>query len=210
MAASSSMNSGSIAVSMQITAPISAVSTVSTPLSSGAGTSLPFVLIPTSQESEFDAEFLSKNATLLRRLKAQQARDEQILGLRIRLFQDATPVLSGPSPAIMIRSAPQLEVVNDPDLTKPYHPVSMTAKSKFSARITHAKLPPKLKMPTTVKKYDGTTDPDDHMFDFDGAARVEQWPMPAWCFMFAQTLTGVARVWFDALSEGEINDFEEF
>ncbi|XP_021991943.1 uncharacterized protein LOC110888741 [Helianthus annuus] len=86
----------------------------------------------------------------------------------------------------------------------------MTAKSKFSARITHAKLPPKLKMPTTVKKYDGTTDPDDHMFDFDGATRVEQWPMPAWCFMFAQTLTGGARVWFDALNEGEINNFEEF
>ncbi|MFS8025304.1 putative retrotransposon gag domain-containing protein [Helianthus anomalus] len=86
----------------------------------------------------------------------------------------------------------------------------MTAKSKFSARITHAKLPPKLKMPTIVKKYDGTTDPDDHMFDFDGAARVEQWSMPAWCFMFAQTLTGAARVWFDALNEGEINDFEEF
>ncbi|XP_021996104.1 uncharacterized protein LOC110893299 [Helianthus annuus] len=34
--------------------------------------------------------------------------------------------------------------------------------------------------------------------------------MPAWCFMFAQTLTGVARVLFDALNEGEINDFEEF
>ncbi|XP_021981508.1 uncharacterized protein LOC110877628 [Helianthus annuus] len=86
----------------------------------------------------------------------------------------------------------------------------MTAKSKFSARIMHAKLPLKLKIPTTVKKYDGTTDPDDHMFDFDAAARVEQWPMPAWCFMFAQTLTGAARVWFDALNEGEINNFEEF
>ncbi|XP_021990890.1 uncharacterized protein LOC110887618 [Helianthus annuus] len=115
---------------------------------------------------------------------------------------------SGPSPAMTTRN--EMEIFNDPDLTKPYHPVSMTAKSKFSARITHAMLPPKLKMPTTVKKYDGTTDPDDHMFDFDGAACVEQWPMPAWCFMFAQTLTGAARVWFDALNEGEINDFEEF
>ncbi|XP_022019699.1 uncharacterized protein LOC110919748 [Helianthus annuus] len=85
----------------------------------------------------------------------------------------------------------------------------MTAKSKFSARIVHAKLPPKLKMPSTVKKYDVTTDQDDHRFDFDGAARVEQWSMLAWCFMFAQTLTGVAHVWFDALNEGEINDFEE-
>ncbi|KAJ0705587.1 putative retrotransposon gag domain-containing protein [Helianthus annuus] len=109
-----------------------------------------------------------------------------------------------------MRNETQIEVVNDPELTKPYHLVSMTAKSKFGARITHAKLLPKLKMPTTVKKYDGTTDPDDHMFDFDGAARVEQWSMLAWCFMFAQTLTEAARVWFDALNEGEINDFEEF
>ncbi|KAJ0797872.1 hypothetical protein HanPI659440_Chr04g0178651 [Helianthus annuus] len=207
MAASGSMNLGSMVAS---TAPASTVSTISAPLGSGPGTTLPFILIPTSQTSEFDAEFLSKNASLLRRLKAQQARDEQILGLRTRLFHEETPGSSGPSPAMAIRNEIQMEAINDPELTKPYHPVSMTAKSKFSARITHAKLPPKLKMPTTIKKYDGTTDPDDHMFDFDGAARVEQWPMPAWCFMFAQTLTGAARVWFDALNEGEVNDFEEF
>ncbi|KAJ0691240.1 putative retrotransposon gag domain-containing protein [Helianthus annuus] len=231
MAASSSMNSGTIAVSAQTTARISVSSITSAPLSSGPETTLPFVLVPTSQTSEFNAEFLSKNASLLRRLKAQQARGEEILGLRTRLFQDETSIrTTGPTgftsptfstvvtseiytgyvqgssgpPSVM---AP--EEISDPDLTKPYHPVSMTAKSKFSARITHAKLPPKLKRTTIVKKYDGTTDPDDHMFDFDGAARVEQWSMPAWCFMFAQTLTGAARVWFDALNEGEINDFEE-
>ncbi|XP_021985818.1 uncharacterized protein LOC110882015 [Helianthus annuus] len=237
MAAPGSLNLGSTAVNTQVTAPASIISTTSATLSSGPGTTLPFILLPTSQTSEFDAEFLAKNASLLRRLKAQQARDEQILGLRTRLFHDETPTgtmgptivtptfstvvtseaytgyvqgSSGPSPVMATRNDVQMDVIGDPELTKPYHPVSMTAKSKFSARITHAKLPPKLKMPTTVKKYDGTTDPDDHMFDFDGAARVEQWPMLAWCFMFAQTLTGAARVWFDALNEGEINDFEEF
>ncbi|KAJ0558263.1 hypothetical protein HanIR_Chr07g0334351 [Helianthus annuus] len=92
MAASSSMNSGSIAVSVQTTAPANVSSTVSAPLSSGPRTTLPFILIPTSQASEFDAEFLSKNASLLRRLKAQQARDEEILGLRTRLFHEETPV----------------------------------------------------------------------------------------------------------------------
>ncbi|XP_021985756.1 uncharacterized protein LOC110881939 [Helianthus annuus] len=115
----------------------------------------------------------------------------------------------GPSPAVMIHSDPQLAIASDSELTKPYHPVLMMAKSKFSARIVHAKLPPKLKMPSTVKKYDGTTDPDDHMFEFDGAARVKQWLMSAWCFMFAYTLTGATLVWFDALNKGEINDFEE-
>ncbi|XP_022040680.1 uncharacterized protein LOC110943238 [Helianthus annuus] len=92
----------------------------------------------------------------------------------------------------------------------PYHPTSMTSQLKFTLRIVNAPLPAKLKMPPTLKFYDGTSDPDDHMFAFAGATKVEQWPMPAWCHMFAQTLTGSARVWFDGLQEGSIDHFEDF
>ncbi|KAF5756890.1 hypothetical protein HanXRQr2_Chr08g0335011 [Helianthus annuus] len=40
----------------------------------------------------------------------------------------------------------------------------MTSQSKFTLRIVNAPLPAKLKMPPTLKFYDGTSDPDDHMF----------------------------------------------
>ncbi|MFS8010675.1 hypothetical protein Hanom_Chr14g01299841 [Helianthus anomalus] len=46
----------------------------------------------------------------------------------------------------------------------PYHPTSMTSQSKFKLRIINASLPAKLNMPPTLKFYDGTSDPDDHMF----------------------------------------------
>ncbi|KAJ0539900.1 hypothetical protein HanHA300_Chr08g0291831 [Helianthus annuus] len=98
----------------------------------------------------------------------------------------------------------------DQELIMLYQPTSMTSQSKFTLRIANAPLPTKLKMPPTLKFYDGTSDPDDHMFAFAGAAKVEQWPMPAWCHMFAQTLTGLARVWFNGLPEGSINHFEDF
>ncbi|MFS7970691.1 hypothetical protein Hanom_Chr09g00823911 [Helianthus anomalus] len=83
--------------------------------------------------------------------------------------------------------------LQDQELLMLYHPTSMTSQSKFKSRIVNAPLPAKLKMPPTLKFYDGTSDPDDHMFAFAGAAEVEQWPMPSWCLMFAQTLTGSTR-----------------
>ncbi|KAJ0887337.1 hypothetical protein HanRHA438_Chr09g0389671 [Helianthus annuus] len=98
----------------------------------------------------------------------------------------------------------------DQELIMPYHPTSMTSQLKFTLRIVNAPLPAKLKMPLTLKFYDGTSDPDDHIFAFVGAAKVQQWPMPAWCHMFAQILTRSARVWFDGLLEGSIDHFEDF
>jgi hypothetical protein len=64
-------------------------------------------------------------------------------------------------------------------------------------------------MPTTVRKYEDLTDPEDHLFDFYNAARIEQWSEAIWCHMFVQSLTGIARVWFDALPVGGIGNFED-
>ncbi|KAJ0790043.1 hypothetical protein HanPI659440_Chr05g0210511 [Helianthus annuus] len=160
----------------------------------------------------FDNAFLLRNADLLRQLQQQQQRDEMLQSLRTNLFTSAysggNPVSVGPFASGSLGSLglnPQ-----DQELLMPYHPTSMTSQSKFTLRIVNAPLPAKLKMPPTLKFYDGTSDPDDHMFAFAGAAKVEQWPMPAWCLMFAQTLTGSARVWFDGLPEGSIDHFEDF
>ncbi|GJV65221.1 hypothetical protein Tco_1476049 [Tanacetum coccineum] len=60
---------------------------------------------------------------------------------------------------------------------------------------------PEFKMPSNVKLYDGTTDPDDHLSRFSSAANFREWPMPVWCRMFQQTLDRNARGWFERLPD---------
>ncbi|KAI3818504.1 hypothetical protein L1987_12313 [Smallanthus sonchifolius] len=62
-------------------------------------------------------------------------------------------------------------------------------------------------MPMCISKYDDSQDPEDHLHTFNGAAHVEQWSLPVWCHMFAQTITGPARVWFDSLPSQSIDSF---
>jgi hypothetical protein len=101
------------------------------------------------------------------------------------------------------------EIINIPDdeLSRPYVP---NAHTKFSARIANFKIPPKTKMPVNVKTYDRMGDPDDHLELFMGAAKVDQRSLPIWCHMFAQTLIGPARLWFNSLPDGSIDTFEDF
>ena len=63
-------------------------------------------------------------------------------------------------------------------------------------------------MPSNLKLYDGSTDPDDHITRFCGAANHGNWPMPVWCLMFQQTLDDAARGWFDRLPNGTIDSWE--
>ncbi|GJY13758.1 reverse transcriptase domain-containing protein [Tanacetum coccineum] len=48
-------------------------------------------------------------------------------------------------------------------------------------------------MPSHVKTYDGSRDPEDHLKLFQSAAKTEGWAMPTWCHVFNSTLTGNAR-----------------
>ncbi|GKC49911.1 reverse transcriptase domain-containing protein [Tanacetum coccineum] len=63
-------------------------------------------------------------------------------------------------------------------------------------------------MPTNVKTYDGTGDPEDHLKFFQTAAKIERWVMPTWCHMFNSTLIGSAKVWFNKLPLESINSYE--
>ncbi|GJU82867.1 reverse transcriptase domain-containing protein [Tanacetum coccineum] len=63
-------------------------------------------------------------------------------------------------------------------------------------------------MPTNVKTYDGTEDPEDHLKIFQAATQVERWAMPTWCHMFNSTLIGAARVWFDELPPESIDRYK--
>ena len=79
--------------------------------------------------------------------------------------------------------------VSDEDLAKPFKEVS---NSPLSRRILEFSGPDH-KMPSHLKLYDGTTDPEDHLTRFSGAAMQGGWPMPVWCRMFQQALDGSAR-----------------
>nr|GEZ57005.1 hypothetical protein [Tanacetum cinerariifolium] len=63
----------------------------------------------------------------------------------------------------------------------------------FTARIRYFKVLKKTRMPTNVKTYDGTGDPEHHLKKIQAAAKIERWAMPTWCHMFDSTLTGSAR-----------------
>ncbi|GJT59025.1 reverse transcriptase domain-containing protein [Tanacetum coccineum] len=62
-------------------------------------------------------------------------------------------------------------------------------------------------MPSHIKTYDGSEDPEDHLKIFQSAAKTERWAMPTWCHN--STLTGNARVWFDDLPKETINSYDD-
>nr|GEX75773.1 reverse transcriptase domain-containing protein [Tanacetum cinerariifolium] len=68
---------------------------------------------------------------------------------------------------------------------------------------------PKTRMPSHIKTYDGSEDPEDHLKIFQAAAKIERWAMPTWCHMFNSTLTGNVRVWFDDLPLKSIDNYDD-
>ncbi|GJS28309.1 reverse transcriptase domain-containing protein [Tanacetum coccineum] len=64
-------------------------------------------------------------------------------------------------------------------------------------------------MPSHIKTYDGSEDPEDHLKIFQATAKTERWAMPTWCHMFNSTLTGNARVWFDDLPQESIDSYDD-
>ncbi|GJS13233.1 reverse transcriptase domain-containing protein [Tanacetum coccineum] len=68
---------------------------------------------------------------------------------------------------------------------------------------------PKTLIPSSLKTYNGSEDPEDHLKIFQAAAKTERWAMPTWCHMFNSTLTGNARVWFDDLPPESIDSYND-
>ncbi|GJT21640.1 reverse transcriptase domain-containing protein [Tanacetum coccineum] len=64
-------------------------------------------------------------------------------------------------------------------------------------------------MPSHIKTYDGSEDPEDHLKIFHAVAKTERWVMPTWCYIFNSTLTGNTRVWFDDLSSESIDSYDD-
>ncbi|GKC59323.1 reverse transcriptase domain-containing protein [Tanacetum coccineum] len=93
--------------------------------------------------------------------------------------------------------------MDEEDLSKPFKEI---LKCPFTRRIIEFSSPGH-KMPTNVKTYDGTGDPEDYIGRFVGAGNQGEWPMLVWCMMFQQTLDGKARAWFDKLLSGSIDNW---
>ncbi|XP_022004349.1 uncharacterized protein LOC110901896 [Helianthus annuus] len=95
------------------------------------------------------------------------------------------------------------------DYTLSYRPYDMAKNSKFIKEIATAAID-KTKLPHNVGKYNGLTDPDDHLQVFNGAGATGGWNLPTWCHLFAQTFVGAARIWFDSLPAGRIKSWIDF
>nr|GFB33805.1 reverse transcriptase domain-containing protein [Tanacetum cinerariifolium] len=92
------------------------------------------------------------------------------------------------------------------DLTKPW---TYEEGNPFTPRIRNFESSRKTRMPSNIKSYDGTGDPEDHVKIFQAAAQVERWAMPTWCHMFNSTLIGAAWVWFDELPPDSIDGYKD-
>ncbi|GKF23285.1 reverse transcriptase domain-containing protein [Tanacetum coccineum] len=95
--------------------------------------------------------------------------------------------------------------VEDDDLSQPW---VCAETDPFTSRIRHFDFP-KTRMPSHVKTYNESEDPEDHLKIFQAAAKTERWAMPTWCHMFNSTLTGNARVWFDDLPPESIDSYND-
>ncbi|GJU49194.1 reverse transcriptase domain-containing protein, partial [Tanacetum coccineum] len=91
------------------------------------------------------------------------------------------------------------------DLSQPW---TCEERNPFTPRIRHFNFP-RTMMPSHVKTYNGSGDPEDHLKLFQASAKTDRWAMPTWCHMFNSTLTGNARVWFDKLSRESIDSYED-
>ncbi|GJS68631.1 reverse transcriptase domain-containing protein [Tanacetum coccineum] len=104
------------------------------------------------------------------------------------------------------KSKKQKSSVEDEDLSQPW---VCEETDPFTLRIRYFYLPKRICMPSYVKMYDESEDPEDHIKIFQSVAKVEQWAMPTLCYMFNFTLIGNARVWFDDLLPESINSYDD-
>nr|GEV00950.1 reverse transcriptase domain-containing protein [Tanacetum cinerariifolium] len=78
------------------------------------------------------------------------------------------------------------------EYTRKMEAESESKGNPFTPRIRYFDFP-KTRMPSHIKTYDESEDPEDHLKIFQAAAKTKRWAMPTWCHMFNSTLTENAR-----------------
>ncbi|XP_010670084.2 uncharacterized protein LOC104887185 [Beta vulgaris subsp. vulgaris] len=84
-------------------------------------------------------------------------------------------------------------------------PVSLRT-SPFSTAILQEPME-KLKMPTC--KYDGKTDPEDHISAYEGHMLLYTDTDSVWCKVFPSTLVGLGQTWFKSIPPATVFDFRQ-
>ncbi|GKA71000.1 reverse transcriptase domain-containing protein [Tanacetum coccineum] len=123
--------------------------------------------------------------------------------IRVPTRKERSPLLRG---IMTEKHTHQRSSMEDDDLSQPW---VCEETDPFMPRIRYFDLPKRIRMPSHVKTYDGSEDPEDHLNIFQAATKVEWWAMPTWCHMFNLTLTENARVWFDDLLPESIDSYDD-
>nr|GEV25270.1 Gag protein [Tanacetum cinerariifolium] len=97
---------------------------------------------------------------------------------------------------------PVMQCVSDSG-GQPEEAIQQTPRdATLAARIRDYNMSDRFKVPTNLKTYDGTSDPDDHLTIFMGTMDVHKLPEPPWCRFFHINLCRAARFWYDNLPSG--------
>ncbi|GKF47514.1 hypothetical protein Tco_0137316, partial [Tanacetum coccineum] len=78
------------------------------------------------------------------------------------------------------KSKRQRSSIEEDDLSQPW---VYEETDPFTPQIRYFDFP-KTRMPSHIKTYDESEDPEDHLKIFQAAAKKERWAMPTWCHMF--------------------------
>lgn len=62
----------------------------------------------------------------------------------------------------------------------------------------------------SIKEYDESTDPDEHLGRFNNAALLHRYSDVVKCWVFLTILVGPAQKWFDLLEPRSVRSFLEF
>ncbi|GKA07148.1 reverse transcriptase domain-containing protein, partial [Tanacetum coccineum] len=108
-----------------------------------------------------------------------------------------------------VRSEAQSRLKSKSFKSKPQSVRGSRRKSSSDSWITRFRYHRRAKLPPNVQVYEGNKDPEDHLSIFSAVAEQEEWPMPVWCEMFRQTLSGSAKNWFDSLDPKSVDGFEK-
>ncbi|GJR98675.1 hypothetical protein Tco_0270849 [Tanacetum coccineum] len=85
-------------------------------------------------------------------------------------------------------------------------PWTCEERNPFTPRIRHFSLP-RTRMPSHVKTYDGSGDPEDHLKFIQSAAKIDRWlANPTWCHCSTYPHRN-ARVGFDKLPKESIDSY---
>nr|GEW29164.1 hypothetical protein [Tanacetum cinerariifolium] len=117
-----------------------------------------------------------------------------------------TSVYSGHQPSTNIRgNLPPNGTVNRQAPSHP--PQAQNGNPSFGGTYAHHPqggdiedypLPDGLKMHFHIGSYDGKGDPDNYLYLFEGAIRMQKWVMSVACHVFTYTLKDYARIWWNS------------